>query len=119
MPRGGARPNSGPKPPGYEPPPKSEDQANYDREHAEHERVKREEREFKLAIARSEYLPREAQRQGSATALSVLTQSLRSIPDNLERTLSLSPETVESIALQIDNALSEVATAFRVMAGET
>ncbi len=115
MPRGGARPNSGPKPPGYEPPPKSPDQANYDREHAEHERVKREEREFKLAIARGEYLPREAQKQASATALSVLTQSLRSIPDNLERTLSLAPEVVESISVQIDAALSEIATAFRVM----
>ncbi len=115
MPRGGARPNSGPKPPGYVPQPKSDDQANYDREHAEHERVKREEREFKLAIARAEYLPREAQKQAAATALSVLTQSLRSIPDNLERTLSLAPDVVESISIQIDAALSEIATAFRVM----
>ena len=118
MPRGGARPGSGPKPEGYVPPEKSQDQANYDREHAEHERVKREEREFKLAIARGEYGNREVQRQAAATALSVLTQSLRSIPDNVERTLSLPPDVVEAIGIQIDAALSEVAAAFRMMGGQ-
>jgi hypothetical protein len=115
MPRGGARPNSGPKPLGYVPPEKSQDEANYDREHAEHERVKREQREFKLAVERAEYLPREAQRQAAATALAVLTQSMRSIPDNLERSLSLAPATVEAISIQIDAALTEVAAAFRAM----
>jgi hypothetical protein len=98
--------------------PKSEDQANYDREHAEHERVKREQREFNLAVQRGEYLPRELQRQAAATALSVLTQSMRSIPDNLERTMSLAPEAVEAVSVQIDAALSELAAAFRAMGGE-
>lgn len=118
MPRGGARPGSGPKPQGYVAPPKSGDQANYDREHAEHERVKREQREFNLAVQRGEYLPREMQRQAAATALSVLTQSMRSIPDNLERTLSLAPDVVEAVSLQIDAALSELAAAFRAMSDD-
>lgn len=112
---GGARPNSGPKPPGYVPP---EGRLDYERERADHERVKREQREFALARERGEYLPREAQRQAAATALAVLTQSMRSIPDNLERTLSLAPDVVEAVAVQIDAALSEVAAAFRVMSGE-
>lgn len=118
MPRGGARPGSGPKPKGWTPPEKSEDQANYDKEHAEHERVKRMEREFKLAVSQGEYLPREIQRQASATALSVLTQSLRSVPDNLERACALTPEQAEMAQQLIDAALSEVAIAFKAMAGE-
>ena len=112
---GGARPNSGPKPPGWEPP---AGRAEYEIERAEHERVKREQREFALARERGEYLPREIQRQAAATALAVLTQSMRSIPDNLERTLALAPEIVEAVSIQIDAALSEVAAAFRAMAGE-
>lgn len=88
------------------------------RERADHERVKREERELKLSILRGDHLPREAIRQASATALAVLTQSLRSIPDNLERTLALPPNVVESIAVQIDAALEECAGAFKVMTRE-
>jgi hypothetical protein len=109
---GGAREGSGRKPEGYEPP---EGRADYERERADHERVKREQREFALARERGEYLPREAYRQASATALSILTQSLRSIPDNIERTLALSPEVVEAVALQVDAALAECAQAFKAM----
>jgi hypothetical protein len=90
MPRGGAREGAGRKPNGD-----PEDHANFERERAEHERVKREQREFKLATEKGEYLHREHVAQASATALSVLTQSLRSIPDNLERVCSLTPEQAE------------------------
>lgn len=85
------------------------------RERADHERVKREERELKLSILRGDHLPREEIRQAAATALAVLTQSLRSIPDNLERTLALPPTTVEAVAVQIDAALEECAAAFKAM----
>lgn len=111
---GGAREGSGRKPEGYEHP---EGRADFERERADHERVKREQRELALEITRGNYLPREAQRQAAATALAVLTQSLRSIPDNLERVHALQPEIVEAIAVQIDAALSEVATAFQMMTG--
>jgi len=63
-------------------------------------------------------LPRDVQRQASATALAVLTQSLRSIPDNLEREFSLKPEVAEAIAVQIDSALAEIAGAFKAMTNE-
>ena len=112
---GGARPGAGRKPADYVP---DENRVDYERERAEHERVKREQREFKLAIERGEYVRRAAVAQAAATALAVLTQSLRSIPDNLERTLGLDPAVVEATAAQIDAALAEVATAFRVMSGE-
>ena len=79
------------------------------------EGLKADEREFNLEVSRGNYLPRDIQRQAAATALAVLTQSLRSVPDNLEREFSLAPEVVESIAVQIDNALAEISAAFKAM----
>ena len=112
---GGYREGAGRKPEGYEPPPGKVD---FELERAAHEKVKREQREFKLAQERGEYVSRGAVRQASATALAVLTQSLRSIADNCERqNPSLPPEAVQMIEEQVDAALSEVAAAFRAMGG--
>lgn len=112
---GGYRPGAGRKPADHEP---SDDQVNYERERAEHERVKREQREFALAKDRGEYLPREAQRQAAATAVAVLVQSLRALPDNLERVCGLTPEQAEQAQIQVDAALDEVAAAFKAMSGD-
>ena len=121
---GGFREGSGRKTADWEPP---EGRADYEIERARHEKIKADQREHKLAIERGsteasscsyqrrEYLPRETQRQAAATALAVLTQSLRSIPDNLERVCGLTPEQADLAAQQIDAALSEVAAAFRMM----
>jgi hypothetical protein len=89
--------------------------ADLDEQRARHEKIKADEREFKLGILHGQYLSRDAQRQAAATALALLTQSLRSIPDNLERTLSIEPRLVEAIAIGIDTALAEVAVAFKAM----
>lgn len=105
----------GPKPPGSA---EAETQARYDEERALHERVKREQRELALEIERGNYLPRDAQRQAAATALAVLTQALRSIPDNLERSLGLDPSAVEAVGIQIDAALADAAQAFRAMTND-
>lgn len=94
-------------------------QRSYEQERAAHETVKREEREFKLAIMRGEYLPREAQRQAAATLVAVLTQGLRSIPDNIERKYAVSPEILDAITEQIDAGLLECANALRALSGET
>ena len=92
--------------------------ADYERERAEHERVKREQREFKLAQERGEYVSRVSVQQASATAISVMSQSLRSIADNLERVCGLTPEQAELAQQQIDAALTEMSAALRMMAGE-
>jgi hypothetical protein len=92
--------------------------ADFEAERARHEKIKADEREFEFEIRKGEYLPRDAQRSAAATALAVLTQSLRSIPDNLERSLGLAPEAVESISVQIDDALAEIAAAFRAMTND-
>ena len=113
---GGLREGAGRKPPGYEHP---AGRADFELERAEHERVKREQREFKLSQDRGEYSPRVAVRQAASTALAVLTQSLRSIADNCERqNPSLPPETLEMIERQVDQSLAEVFAAFKSMAGE-
>lgn len=113
---GGYREGAGRKPADYEP---SAAKADFEVERAEHEKVKREQREFKLAQERGEYVPRVAVRQAASTALAVLTQSLRSIADNCERqNPSLPPETLELIERQVDQSLAEVFAAFKAMAGE-
>jgi hypothetical protein len=112
---GGVREGAGRKPAGYVPP---AEKADLDRERAEHERVKRLQREFQLAIQQGMYLRRDAYRQASATALATLTQALRTIPDNCERQFALPPDVVQSIQDQVDAALSDAALAFRRMAGD-
>lgn len=113
---GGAREGAG-RPPkvGGDSLPRTGAKADFEFEKARHEKLKADERELELEIRRGNYLPRDVQRQASATALAVLTQSLRSVPDNLERMFSLPPPVVESIAIQIDSALAEVAQAFKAM----
>lgn len=122
---GGARAGAGRKPADYKPPeypvdPEKPDgeTLSFDRERAMHERVKREEREHKLAVARGEYLPRVVVQQASATALAVLTQSLRGIPDLLERSCNLTPGQAEAAQQTVDAALAEVAKAFEQLAAE-
>lgn len=111
---GGYRPGAGNKPLGYEPP---QAKVDYDIEKAAHEKVKREEREFKLARERGEYVSRAAVRQASATMLAVLSQ-IRSIPDNCERQFALQPEVIELMQQTIDASLGEVATALKAMSGD-
>lgn len=57
------------------------------------------------------YLPREAVRSALATAFQAVSQSLRSIPDNLERKLGVSPEIAEAVGISIDEAMGELALA--------
>lgn len=84
----------------------------------EHERVKMAQREHALAVQEGRYLPREATRTAAQTALAVLTQSLRTIPDNCERKFSLPPEVVQSIQAEVDAALNNAALAFKAMTRE-
>ncbi len=117
MPRGGARPNSGPKKDtGGEAYGDAQARKDFEIERARHEAIKADQREFKLQQERGEYVSRAAQQQASSTLLALVAQSLRSIPDNLERTLALPPATVEAIAVAIDSALAELAAGLRTMA---
>lgn len=65
--------------------------------------------ELELARKRGEYLPRAAYQEATATLLAMLSQGLRSIPDNLERKCNLPPEALEMVEKVIDEGLNELA----------
>ena len=107
---GGAREGAGRKSADYEP---SEERLDYERERADHERVKRMEREWKLAVAQGQYISRDDYRQAAVTAVAIFTQAARSIPDTLERVCNLTPEQAEQAERAIDAALADLAAAFK------
>jgi phage terminase Nu1 subunit (DNA packaging protein) len=109
---GGYRPGAGAKPPGYVPP---KERIDLDREKARNEKAKADLNELELAVRRGEYVERAQVRQASATALSALAQTLRSVPDNLERKLGVAPEVAQEVGMLIDAALDEVANQFEAI----
>ena len=106
---GGARPGAGRKPADYVP---SVDRLDYEAARARNESAKADLNELDLAIKRGEYVPRAEVQAATATALSALSQTLRSVPDNLERTLGLGPDIAQEVGRQIDAALDDMATRF-------
>lgn len=67
-----------------------------------------EQAELNFKIAAGQYVPREDVQHASATAFAAISQTLRSIPDNLERKLGLSPEVAEEVSRLIDDAMEEL-----------
>lgn len=65
--------------------------------------------ELELKIKSGEYLDRAAFREASSTLLAELAQTLRSLPDTLERKHALPPKVVLDVERTIDDALSSVA----------
>ena len=109
---GGARPGAG-RPAGtYE---KSEDQKTLDHHKARHEKVKADRAELEYRRELGEVVLRAAVVTASATALATLAQSLRTIPDALERKYALKPEITEAIGRDIDDALNSAADLFEMM----
>ena len=106
------RPGAGPKPSGYVRP---EEIKDYDSAKARNETAKAELNELEVKIKTGEYGERAAYRQAAATALASLAQTLRSVPDNLERRLGVSPEVAQEVGDQIDAALDDLASEFEMM----
>lgn len=63
--------------------------------------------DYKIQIG--EYVSRDSVRDASARAMSAIAQTLRSIPDNLERKLGIAPEIAEEVGRLIDDALNDLA----------
>ena len=112
---GGARPGAGRKPADYVP---SDDRLDYEAARARNESAKADLNELDLAIKRGEYVPRAEVQAATATALSALSQTLRSVPDNLERTLGLGPDIAQEVGRQIDAALDDMATRFEELTAQ-
>jgi hypothetical protein len=67
--------------------------------------------ELEYRIKIGQYLPRDAVKSALAEAYQAIAQSLRSIPDNLERKLGIPPEVAEVVSNGIDEAMGELAYA--------
>ena len=61
--------------------------------------------ELKFEMESGSVVLRDDVRRASATAYAVIAQTLRAIPDNLERRLGIAPEVIEEISRQIDDAM--------------
>lgn len=66
-------------------------------------------------IQSNNYLPRDAIIRATATAYASLVQSLRAIPDQLERRLGLDPVVTQQVEIHIDEALEQIALEFERM----
>jgi phage terminase Nu1 subunit (DNA packaging protein) len=84
---------------------------------ARNERAKALTAEFNLEVEQGKYVERAAYVQAMATAYASIAQTLRSIPDHLERRLGIAPELAEEIGRQIDDSLSNLATEFELLGG--
>ena len=72
---------------------------------------------LKYQIDSKEYLPRTAFREAAATLLAELAQGLRSLPDELERKVSLPPEALILVERTIDERLNTVASGLEMFTG--
>lgn len=110
--RGGARPGAGRKPNGYQ---KPEETLEYERERTRNERAKADLNELEFKIKSKEYIPRAAVQQAAATMLASLAQSLRSLPDSLERKFNLPPDVTEKIGEEIDRQLDSISSELEML----
>lgn len=109
---GGARAGAGRKPKDYVKPTAIED---FEEARARNESAKADLNELEFKIKSGEYVARSAVIQATATAYATIAQTLRSLPDHLERRVALAPEVAEEVSRQIDEALGELAAVFERM----
>ncbi len=110
---GGSREGAGRKGPGYTPPPEKVD---YDKAKARSETAKADMAELDYKIKSKQYVERAQVVQVTTTAYASVAQSLRSIPDNLERS-GVPPEVCEKISVYIDETLNDLAEQFEMLSG--
>lgn len=114
--RGGARAGAGRKPADYEKPQVAKD---YDSARARKEKSLADMHELNYKIKSGEYISRSAFREASTTLLAELAQSLRSLPDNLERKFSLQAAVAQEIEKVIDASLADVAAGLALFTDES
>lgn len=73
-------------------------------------------RKLELAKRSAEVVSRADVQQASATAFATCAQSLRSIPDNLERRLGLDPDVAAEVGIIIDEAMNDLADQLEAVA---
>lgn len=104
--RGGARSNSGPK--------KSDEGVKYDVAKARKESALADMHELDYKIKSGEYVSRAMVRQASATVISTLAQTMRSLSDNLERR-GIAPEVCAKVDEAVNETLADAARDLEMM----
>lgn len=112
---GGAREGAGRKPSTYQ---KPTEVVDFEKARARNEKAKADLNELEVKIKSGEYVARAAVQQAAATMLASIAQTLRSIPDTLERRVNLSPDTAELVGVEIDAILEGLGDELRMLAGE-
>ena len=123
--RGGARPGAGrPKKTDYskviseaelfgeeppEPPAQQSNASRFDVAKTRKEEALANIHDLNFKIQSGAYLPRDAYREATATVLAAISQSLRSLPDAIERRHSVPPKVLQEIEATIDQVLAEAA----------
>lgn len=79
------------------------------------EKAKADKAEHDFQVQIGLYVEREAVRGAQAKAFSAVAQSLRSIPDVLERKLGVSPDVAERVGQEVDSILSTLADTMESM----
>jgi hypothetical protein len=105
--RGGAREGAGRKPAGYVPPP---EKVAYDEARARSELAKAVKLEREHEINTGLHVSRAAVQAACAAAFAATAQTLRSIPDNIERRLGVDPVLAQEIGRLIDEAMDTLST---------
>jgi hypothetical protein len=114
--RGGKRPGAGRPPASKSGPEASDDSKLYNASRARKEAAEANLKELQFKVETGLHVARISVVEASATALSNLAQSLRSVPDTLERK-GLEPRFCVMVGEAVDAALLEVSELFEMMAG--
>lgn len=114
--RGGSRANAGRKPADFEKPQVAKD---FDRAKVRKEMSLADMHELNFKIKSGQYVERGAVREASATLLANLAQSLRGIPDNLERKFHLSADVAQEIEKVINASLADVSEGLSMFTSES
>ena len=93
------------------------EQAHIDQKHSDARlaAAKADREELKFLQESGQWIPREEVRTAVATAFSAICQTMRSVPDALERRFALSPEVVEEVGRMIDESLDGLSTTLESM----
>ena len=109
---GGSRPGAGAKKGGKS---EAETYKEYAEGRAKKEKYLAETTELEYRRKAGLLVPRDEVKRATATAYAHISQTLRAIPDNLERKLALSPEVVEEVGRLIDDAMESLSVELEVM----
>ena len=74
--------------------------------------------ELEYKVKNGEYASRVSVQNAVASAMAAISQTLRSIPDNIERKLGVSPELAQEVGFQIDEAMDSLADELERMAND-